>query len=78
MDELGGKLRWGNAILSFRADVGGHDQWDGVPVYASLLWYDPEVDGYQPPNRYLVPRLNRWLSPDPAGEKVVELDDPQT
>ncbi len=34
--------------------------------YASLLWYDPEVDGYQPPNRYLVPRLSRWLSPDPT------------
>ena len=46
--------------------------------YASLLWYDPEVDGYQPPNRYLVPRLSRWMSPDPLGQDAADPSDPQT
>ncbi len=38
--------------------------------YASLLWYDPEADGYQPPNRYYIPRHSRWLTPDPLGGDI--------
>ncbi len=38
--------------------------------YASLLWYDPEADGYQPPNRYYIPRHGRWLTPDPLGGDI--------
>ncbi len=47
-------------------------------VYASLLWYDPETDGYHTPARYYIPRHSRWLTPDPIGVKAVKLDDPQT
>ena len=47
-------------------------------LYASLQLYDPESDGYQTPNRYLIPRHGRWLTPDPSGEKAVKLEDPQT
>ncbi len=47
-------------------------------LYASLLWYDPAVDGYQSNSRYLIPRFSRWLTPDPAGKGAVRLDDPQT
>ncbi len=37
-------------------------------VYASMLWYDPETNGYHTANRYYIPRLNRWMTPDlPAG-----------
>jgi RHS repeat-associated protein len=34
-------------------------------LFASLLWYDPETDGYQTPNRYYIPRHGRWLMTDP-------------
>jgi RHS repeat-associated protein len=35
-----------------------------------LLWYDVETDGYQTPNRYYIPRLARWLTPDPASPDI--------
>jgi RHS repeat-associated protein len=47
-------------------------------VYAKLLWYDPETNGYQAQFRYYIPRHSRWLTPDPAGKGAVMLDDPQT
>ena len=43
---------------------------NGYQLFASLLWYDPETDGYQTPNRYYIPRLARWLTPDPMGGDV--------
>ena len=43
---------------------------NGYQLFASLLWYDPETDGYQTPNRYYIPRLGRWLTPDPQGGEV--------
>ena len=43
---------------------------NGYQLFASLLWYDPETDGYQTPNRYYIPRLARWLTPDPQGGEV--------
>jgi RHS repeat-associated protein len=39
-------------------------------LFASLLWYDPETDGYQAAFRYDIPRLGRWLTPDPVGGDV--------
>jgi RHS repeat-associated protein len=50
----------------------------GFQVYAKLLQYDPETDGYHTPNRYYIPRHDRWLTPDPGGLSVVKPDDPQT
>ena len=38
-------------------------------MFDSLVWYDPETDGYQADYRYIVPRLGRWFTPDPlAGD----------
>jgi RHS repeat-associated protein len=45
--------------------------------FAQLPDYDPETDQYNTANRHYSPS-GRWLSPDPGGEKVVKLDDPQT
>jgi RHS repeat-associated protein len=39
-------------------------------LFASLLWYDPETDGYQAAFRYDIPRLGRWLTPDPLGGRI--------
>jgi RHS repeat-associated protein len=39
-------------------------------LYASLLWYDPESDGYQAAFRYYITRHGRWLSPDPLGGDI--------
>ncbi len=46
---------------------------NGFQVYASLLWYDPETDGYHTPARYYIPRHSRWLTPDPIGKAASRL-----
>jgi RHS repeat-associated protein len=46
-------------------------------TFGKLPDYDPETDQYNTLNRHYSPS-GRWLSPDPGGEKVVKLDDPQT
>ncbi len=39
-------------------------------MFASLVWYDPETDGYQTDFRYYIPRNGRWLTPDPLAGDV--------
>jgi len=46
-------------------------------VFAQLPDYDPEIDEYNTANRHYTPS-GRWMSPDPGGLKVVNMDDPQT
>jgi RHS repeat-associated protein len=46
-------------------------------TFAQLPDYDSETDQYNTPNRHYNP-TGRWLSPDPGGLKVVNLEDPQT
>ena len=40
--------------------------------------YNFTFDLNQTPNRYQAPSIGRWLTPDPAGRKAVNLGDPQT
>ena len=46
-------------------------------TFAKLPDYDSETDQYNTLNRHYTPS-GRWMSPDPGGEKVVNLEDPQT
>ncbi len=84
---LGSEEQWTNWAGSYAGEVqfypwgakwGDTTNGNLYQYYASLQLYDPEVDGYQPPNRYEIPRLGRWLTPDPIGKQAVKLDDPQT
>ena len=68
MDHRGGGLRRGILFYPWGAQWGSTT--NGYQLFASLLWYDPETDGYQTPNRYYIPRLARWLTPDPQGGEV--------
>ncbi len=75
---LGSEEQWTNWAGSYAGEVqfypwgakwGDTTNGNVFQYFASLQWYDPEVDGYQPPNRYEIPRLGRWLTPDPlAGD----------
>jgi RHS repeat-associated protein len=42
----------------------------GYLLYASLLLYDSETDGFQALFRYLIPQHGRWLTPDPLAGDV--------
>ncbi len=42
---------------------------NGYQLFASLLWYDPETDGYQTPNRYYIPRLGTLAHARPHGRR---------
>ncbi len=75
---LGSEEQWTNWAGSYAGEVQFYPwgaKWGDTTngnlyhYFASLQLYDPEVDGYQPPNRYEIPRLGRWLTPDPlAGD----------
>ena len=77
LNALGSEQQWTNAAGGSDGEVLFYPwgaQWgsttNGYQLFASLLWYDPETDGYQTPNRYYIPRLARWLTPDPMGGDV--------
>ncbi len=76
---LGSEEQWTNWAGSYAGEVqfypwgakwGDTTNGNVFQYFASLQWYDPEVDGYQPPNRYEIPRLGRWLTPDPLGGDI--------
>jgi RHS repeat-associated protein len=71
---LGSEEQWTNAAGASAGEVDfspwGYKMVDTTngsmyQLFASLLWYDPQADGYQTPNRYYIPRHGAWLSPDP-------------
>ena len=59
---------WTGALMP---NLGAH------PMFAKLPDYDAETDQFNTLNRHYSPS-GRWMSPDPGGVKIVNLQDPQT
>ena len=58
---------WTGALMP---NLGAH------PMFAKLPDYDAETDQFNTLNRHYSPS-GRWMSPDPGGVKIVNLQDPQ-